>query len=148
MCKSKDNPLDKMESRYRWMLTAYLEKDIHYARLDYLAMQTERNQTEITTSEPPESVAFEVDTADLLNLTSCNFENVIENEQLAAAIHTLSPLQKRVLFYSVLEGYSSREIAELLGYSRQWINRIRKTALQQLRHGMSEERDSPCLSGS
>lgn len=59
-------------------------------------------------------------------------EQIATGEDLYAAILTLSPLEKEVLFHTYVEDMPPKEAARLMGLSVVWVRQVKNRALDKL----------------
>jgi len=96
---------------------------------------------------PPEFEAMlcyedEYHFADQIIIKSDNKEFVVENENLAAALTTLLPKYKEVIFLSYFMEHSNSEISRILGIPVSTVSNRKSSAIKRLREKLRSENES------
>jgi RNA polymerase sigma factor (sigma-70 family) len=117
--------------------TAYLEKIVKYAKLDYLHHQqliTENEEPTDDLSKIVEQGALGPLDDDFLvkTIKASTLEQIVSDERLYKAILKLSSIEKKVLYYLYVEEMTTKEVADLISISQRWIQKNRKKALYKL----------------
>lgn len=114
------------ENEVVYMFTAWLEKLLHYAKLDYIKKEKEK---------------FYVISLDVLPeyYLSCeppvkSGTKYFENEILEDAFLSLTELRRKVIYMYFIEGLTSVEIAKLLNIKSENVRKIKERALSKLRN--------------
>lgn len=124
--------------------TAYLEKVITHAKIDYLRYMEKLNGRE----ELAEDMSNIVEHGELPSMSddflfeairAVTLEQIATGDDLYAAILTLSPLEKEVLFHTYVEDMPPKEAAQLMGLSVVWVRQVKNRALDKLRKAMMEK---------
>ena len=109
-----------------YMFTAWLEKLLHYAKLDYIRKEREK---------------FYIISLDVLpeQYLSCepsvkSGRMYFENEMLEDAFLSLTELRRKVIYMYFIEGLTSVEIAKLLNIKSENVRKIKERALSKLRN--------------
>lgn len=117
--------------------TAYLEKVVTHAKIDYLRHMEKLNGRE----ELAEDMSNVVEHGELPSMSdvflfeavrAVTLEQIATGEDLYAAILTLSPLEKEVLFHTYVEDMPPKEAARLMGLSVVWVRQVKNRALDKL----------------
>ena len=124
--------------------TDYLEKVVTHAKIDYLRHMEKLNVRE----ELAEDMSNIVEHGELPSMSddflfeairAVTLEQIATGEDLYAAILTLSPLEKEVLFHTYVEDMPPKEAAWLMGLSVVWVRQGKNRALDKLRKAMMEK---------
>ena len=114
------------ENEVVYMFTAWLEKLLHYAKLDYIRKEREK---------------FYIISLDVLpeQYLSCepsvkSGRMYFENEMLEDAFLSLTELRRKVIYMYFIEGLTSVEIAKLLNIKSENVRKIKERALSKLRN--------------
>ena len=114
------------ENEVVYMFTAWLEKLLHYAKLDYIRKEREK---------------FYIISLDVLpeHYLSCepsvkSGRMYFENEMLEDAFLSLTELRRKVIYMYFIEGLTSVEIAKLLNIKSENVRKIKERALSKLRN--------------
>ena len=114
------------EKEVIYMFTAWLEKLLHYAKLDYI--KKEKNSLHVISLElVPEYY--------LSNEPTIKSETLkFENEILEEAFLSLTETRRKVILLYFIEGFTIDEIAILLNSSVKNVRKIKERALSKLRN--------------
>ena len=114
------------ENEVVYMFTAWLEKLVHYAKLDYIRKEREK---------------FYIISLDVLPEYYLSCEPSVksgrmyfENEMLEDAFLSLTELRRKVIYMYFIEGLTSVEIAKLLNIKSENVRKIKERALSKLRN--------------
>lgn len=114
------------ENEVVYMFTAWLEKLLHYAKLDYIRKEREK---------------FYIISLDVLPEYYLSCEPSVksgrmyfENEMLEDAFLSLTELRRKVIYMYFIEGLTSVEIAKLLNIKSENVRKIKERALSKLRN--------------
>ena len=109
-----------------FMFTAWLEKLLHYAKLDYIKKEKDR---------------FYIISIDVIPEYHLSYEpsfktkhEKFENEKLEDAFLSLTELRKKVIYLYFIQGYTTDEIAKMLNLNPKNVNKIKERALSSLRN--------------
>jgi RNA polymerase sigma factor (sigma-70 family) len=129
-----------------YRFTAYIEKIVRYAKIDYLRHQQQLNEYE----EPTDDMSKIVEQRSLVSLDdgffvealkAATLEHIASEERLYRSISKLSLSEKEVLYQLYVEERTPKEIAALMGNSWSWILRIKKHALNKLYHALDDKEE-------
>ena len=122
----------------RNMFTAFMQKVIHNAKIDYIRRKTAK-------------IKMEAKTADLHSLRECCYEQNFdfppqngfgfEEGPLADIFALLSPKQQQILTLLFVKGFSALEIAEELDCTLDFIYDQKRKSLQKLRRQLVGGKD-------
>lgn len=59
--------------------------------------------------------------------------NILEDESLYEALSSLKPLEKRLIYLKFYKEYTDRQVATILGVSRQAVTKAKKKLLEKLK---------------
>lgn len=125
----EDDDLDLL-----WRFTAYIEKVIIHARIDYLR-RSDRHKREI----PLDCLMQEQEPSnDGFSPPSSN-EFAFEEDRLENAFTSLNLLRQRILTLIFVEGFSAQETADRLNCSVDYVYLQKHRALKALRDQLMEE---------
>lgn len=109
-----------------FMFTAWLEKLLHYAKLDYIKKEKDR---------------FYIISIDVIPEYHLSYEpsfktkhEKFENEKLEDAFFSLTELRKKVIYLYFIQGFTTDEIAKMLNLNPKNVNKIKERALSSLRN--------------
>ena len=120
------------------------KKVVTHAKIDYLRHMEKLNGRE----ELAEDMSNVVEHGELPSMSddflfeavrAVTLEQIATGEDLYAAILTLSPLEKEVLFHTYVEDMPPKEAARLMGLSVVWVRQVKNRALDKLRKAMMEK---------
>ena len=114
------------ENEVVYMFTAWLEKLLHYAKLDYIKMNKKRGEFISIYSIPEYYLACEPKSGSLIY--------DFENEELEKALLSLSKQKRQVLYLYYLEGFTCSEISIELNCSVSSVKMLKKRGLNDLRN--------------
>lgn len=144
-CTHKDALFSVDLGTYKF--TAYLEKIVKYAKLDYLRHQNLISRNEESTDDlvkfvDQRSPASLDDDFLTESIKATTLEYIASDEQLYKAISKLSPAEKDVLYHLYVEEMTPKEVASLMGISRSWTLRMKKNALYKLYCALESRKES------
>lgn len=130
-----------------YKFTAYLEKIVKYAKLDYLRHQNLINKNEESTDDltnfvDQRSPASLDDDFLVESIKATTLEHIASDERLYKAISKLSPTEKDVLYHLYVEEMTPKEVASLMDISRSWTLRMKKNALYKLYCALESRKES------
>ena len=113
------------ENEVVYMFTAWLEKLLHHAKLDYI--KKEKNSFHIISLDviPEYYLSYEPSFKSKLQK--------FENEMLEEAFLSLTETRRNVIYLSFIEGLTADEISKLLNLNKENVRKIKERALSQLR---------------
>jgi len=116
--------------------TAYMEKVVYNARIDYLRSQDYLKK---------ENIAKQLLADDLITyedpLPATDSEFDIEDERLAAAYYRLTPMRRQILKLTFDEGLSAEDAADRLNCPVKYVYNHKHEALKRLRNLLMESGD-------
>ncbi|MCQ2442319.1 MAG: sigma-70 family RNA polymerase sigma factor [Oscillospiraceae bacterium] len=129
MMYSRDNEL-------RWRFTAYIEKVIIHARIDYLRAKAKGKEL-LYLEELAEEPVIDFETQYDAMMTQKYKEFQFEEERFSRAFSELSLIRRRILELLFIDRLEPHEIAEMLHCSRQYVYDQKYKALRQLREALN-----------
>ncbi|WP_368183670.1 RNA polymerase sigma factor [Anaerotruncus rubiinfantis] len=124
--------------------TTYIQKAVISAKLDYLRHKARLESREEPTDPLPEQAGAPDDLfQEVLGLEQISpdaLELIAAGESLYHALQNLPAVKKAVLFYLIVEERSTKETAEILKKSPDWIRKLKRAALIELREQLEGER--------
>ena len=118
-------------------IDSYIKRTIVNAVKDFKKFEVRKSQKEVSIDDLSNSISND-ETAILSYMDdyavfSLHLEDVIEDEQLYKIIKSLSEEQKRILTLSILEEWTSKEIAIKFGKSDSRIRHIIKDTIAKIK---------------
>ena len=118
-------------------IDSYIKRTIVNAVKDFKKFEVRKSQKEVSIDDLSNSISND-ETAilsymDNYAVFSLHLEDVIEDEQLYKIIKSLSEEQKRILTLSILEEWTSKEIAIKFGKSDSRIRHIIKDTIAKIK---------------
>lgn len=108
-----------------FMFTAWLEKLLHYAKLDYIKKEKDRFYVISIDVIPEFRLSYEP--------SFKSKQEKFENEKLEDAFLSLTETRKNVVYLSFIEGLSAGEISKRLNLNTDNVRKIKERALAELR---------------
>ena len=122
-------------SKYEGEFTAYMKRVVPNAKVDYIRRNAKRKK-EILLPQVQEDI-------DIFMMEDIYFESTgeiqFEEEQLERAFSGLSPLKRRILAYTYVDGLTAEEIANVLGCSVDNVYAMRSRAIKKIRSVIEKE---------
>ena len=118
-------------------IDSYVKRTIVNAVKDFKKFEVRKSQKEVSIDDLSNSISND-ETAilsymDNIAVFSLHLEDVIEDEQLYKIIKSLSEEQKKILTLSILEEWTSKEIAIKFGKSDSRIRHIIKDTIAKIK---------------
>jgi RNA polymerase sigma factor (sigma-70 family) len=124
----------------RNMFTAYMQKVVYHAKIDYIRRRANQRKTPETPRPEWQGIAYEQD----FRLAPEN-EFEFEEQRLANRFASLPFVRRQILTLLFVEGYTAMEVAEQLGCSLDYVYSNKRRALQKLREQMEKGGDDDAV---
>ena len=135
---SNTHQFDECDSALFARFTAFIERTVYTAKLDYLK-QTRHTHHEILMGNIPDEAVYEPDFEKLIITQEGGF--AFEEERIARAFQDLPLLKQEILKMTYRQQMSAPEIASHLNCSVRFVYNQRSRALQILRNSLLEVGD-------
>ena len=126
-----NNAYDAADSELIAQFTTFMVKVVTSAKIDYIRRQRHL-KWEIPMDKLPMTQGNLTDT-DRWQSAATDNEFYFAEERISNALSDLSPLRRRILELSFIEGLSAIEISEMLGCSIKFVYNQKHTSLKKLR---------------
>ena len=128
------------ENEVQYRFTAWLQKMVKRARIDYLRMKRSRDREEsLNDYSRTKNLTYEMKLIPAKDLEKGEYD--FEREDIAHAFSLLSITKRKVLLFLFVEELTPKEIAELLCCSVQSVSNLKRKALKKLKEILEENNE-------
>ena len=129
-----------VENEVQYRFTAWLQKLVKRARIDYLRMKRNQNREEsLSDYSGVNNLTYEIKLIPAKNLEKGEYD--FEREDIAHAFSLLSITKRKVLLFLFVEELTPKEIAKLLSCSEQSVSNLKRKALNKLKDLLEENNE-------
>ena len=128
------------ENEVQYRFTAWLQKMVKRARIDYLRMKRSQDREEsLNDYSRTKNLTYEMKLIPAKDLEKGEYD--FEREDIAHAFSLLSITKRKVLLFLFVEELTPKEIAELLCCSEQSVSNLKRKALKKLKEILEENNE-------
>ncbi|MBQ3076492.1 MAG: sigma-70 family RNA polymerase sigma factor [Clostridia bacterium] len=106
----------------------------HRDGMDLTMIERQREQREFCSSSKTLKLIHAEDWVEIIfSKKAEDLHQLVRNHRVAAALQSLTPIQKQVLFWNIVQGMPTSEIAARMGCSVRNVTKHRQRALEKVR---------------
>lgn len=132
---------DKKDDIVLGRFITYMRKAISNTRINYLNHQKYLKNNEDYLDEEEWLLLSDEDSYGHLCLSYKNIFEVFEDEKIANAFNQLTGLQKKVMYFNVVEKITLTEIGKMLKVSTKAVEKTKSRALKNLRKYLEDKKN-------